>query len=110
MPCALVLSQAAAQTVLAQSLSLYYEVWGEWVLLAALHGVPIHVCQVDWLAWEHPHWEQVPPDVLRRRWEADPLETTKRIKRSVSSMLMLTDERFSGLWLANRPGTDGAHV
>lgn len=100
MPCALILSPSVARKVLAQSRSLYYEVWGEWILLAALNGAPIRVRQVDWLAWEHPHWERVAPDVLKRRWEADPQETVRRIKRHVSTMLMLTDKRFRELRFA----------
>jgi hypothetical protein len=100
MPCALVLSLPLARAVLAQSLSLYYEVWGEWILLAASSGAPIRTRQVDWLAWEDPHWEGVPADALKRQREDDPQETIRRIKRSVSAMLMLTDERFRGLRLS----------
>jgi hypothetical protein len=102
LPCALVLDPATARVVLAGSLSLYYEVWGEWILLAALSGVPIRARQVDWLAWEDPHWAGMAPDVLKRQRELDPQETAKRIKRTVSSMLMLTDDRFRDLRLSDK--------
>ena len=97
MPCALLLSYDAASAILSQSTSPHCQVWSEWILLAMKNGIPVTTRKVDWLAWEHPYWDNVDPDELRRCWESSPDEVIKRIKMNVPVASMLTEERFRQL-------------
>jgi hypothetical protein len=97
MPCALLMSCDAASTVLSQSTSPNHEVWAEWALLAVKNGIPVATRKVDWLAWEHPYWESVDPEELKRDRENSPDEVIKRIKMNVPVASMLTEERFRAL-------------
>jgi hypothetical protein len=94
MPCALLLSYHAASAILNQSTSPLHEVWAEWILLAMKNGIPITTRKVDWLAWEHPYWENVDPDALKRNREDSRDEVVKRIKMNAPVVLMLVEERF----------------
>jgi hypothetical protein len=94
MPCALLLSCSVANTVLSQSSSPSYEVWAEWTLLAMKNGIAITTKKVDWLAYQHPYWEQVEPDKLEREREASREETVKRIEMNVPVALLMTEDRF----------------
>jgi hypothetical protein len=94
MPCALILSPSAARTVLSQSTSASYEVWAEWTLLAIKNDIPVTTVKVDWLAYQHPYWDQVAPDMLKREREASREETIKRIKMNAPVALMMTEDRF----------------
>jgi hypothetical protein len=97
MPCALLLSYDAASGILNQSSSPSYEVWAEWTLLAMKNGIPVTTRKVDWLAWEHPHWQGVDPAELKRCREASPDEVVKRIEMNVPVALMLAEGRFRQL-------------
>jgi hypothetical protein len=97
MPCALILSHDAARTVLDQSTASDHAVWAEWTLLAMKNGIPVTTQKVDWLAWEHPYWENVDPDELKHDREDGPDEVIKRIKMNVPVASMLTEERFRAL-------------
>jgi hypothetical protein len=94
MPCALLLSHDVASTILNQSTSSAHEVWAEWTLLAMKNGIPITTQKVDWLAWEHPYWEDVDSDEFKRCRESSPDEVIKRIKMNMPAALVLTEERF----------------
>jgi len=94
MPCALILSHNAASAILSQSTSPNHEVWAEWTLLAMKNGIPVTTQEVDWLAWEHPHWEGVDSDELKRDRESNLDQVIKRIKMNMSAASMLTEERF----------------
>lgn len=94
MSCALLLSYHAAGAILSQSTSLSHEVWAEWMLLAIKDGIPITTRKVDWLVWEHPYWENVDPDALKRKQEASRDEVVKRIEMNAPVALMLAEERF----------------
>ncbi len=96
-PAALVLSRRAAHTILGQSQSASYDIWGEWVLLAMRNGIPVTTRQVDWLAWEDPYWEGADPADLKRAREASQEETLKRIRMNVPILMMLTEDRFHHL-------------
>ncbi len=97
-PCAFIMSHAAANTISGQSTTRSFAVWGEWVLLAIKNDLPITRKKVDWLSWEHPYWNQVEPELLKREWETNPAETIKRIETNTPVMLLLTEERFKKLW------------
>ncbi|MBL7064717.1 MAG: hypothetical protein ISS49_11020 [Anaerolineae bacterium] len=97
MPCALLLSCSAANTVLSQSISPSYEVWAEWILLAMKNSIPITTKKVDWLAYQHPYWEQVEPDILKQEREASREETVKRIKMNMPVAFLMVEDRFKGL-------------
>jgi hypothetical protein len=97
MPCALLLSRSAANTVLCQSISASYEVWAEWTLLAMKSNISVTTKKVDWLAYQHPYWEQVEPDTLKRKQEASREETVKRIKMNMPVASLMTEDRFKGL-------------
>ena len=94
---AFILSPSTASTILSQSTSSSYEIWGEWILLAMKNNIPITTKRVDWLAWEDPYWEQVEPDILKRTRETSREEIVKRIKLNMPIMLMMTEERFRSL-------------
>lgn len=100
MPCALLISYDTASSILSQSTSPSHEVWAEWTLLAMKDGIPITTRKVDWLAWEHPHWEGVDPTELRRSRESSPDEIVKRIKMNVPVASMLAEERFRQLGIS----------
>jgi hypothetical protein len=97
MPCALLLSYDAASSILSQSSSPSCEVWAEWMLLAMKNGIPVTTRKVDWLAWEHPHWQGIDPAELKRCREASPDEVVKRIEMNVPVALMLAEGRFRQL-------------
>lgn len=97
MPCALILSGSAAATVLGQSTSPSYEIWAEWILLALKNGIPVTTSQVDWLAYQHPHWERIAPDILKQERETSVEETIKRIRMNLPVALLLTEDRFGNL-------------
>lgn len=97
MPSALLLSCSAANTILSQSISPAYEVWAEWTLLAMKNGIPITTKKVNWLVYQHPYWEQVEPDVLKREREASREETVKRIKMNIPVAFMMVEDRFKSL-------------
>jgi hypothetical protein len=67
------------------------------MLLAMKNGIPITTRKVDWLAWEHPYWDSVDPDELKRCSESSPDEVIRRIKMNVPVASMLTEERFHQL-------------
>jgi len=97
MPCALILSCSVANTVLSQSISPSYEVWAEWTLLAMKNSVPTTTKKVDWLAYQHPYWEQIEPDILKLEREASREETIKRIKMNMPVAFLMVEDRFKGL-------------
>jgi hypothetical protein len=94
MPCALLLSRAAAHTVLGQSISPSFQVWAEWTLLAIKNEIAVTTKKVDWLAYQHPHWEQVEPDVLKREREASRAETVKRIEMNMPVAFLMAEDRL----------------
>jgi hypothetical protein len=97
MPCALLMNRSAASTIMEQSTSPGFEVWAEWTLLAIKNNVTVTTKQVDWLAWEHPHWEKIDPAELRRSRETSRDEAAKRIAMHARVMSLLTEERFRHL-------------
>ena len=102
MPCGLLLSQAAALTILDQSASTSWNVWGEWILLALKNDIPVTTRKVDWLAYQHPFWERVDPDAMKRNREASREETVRRITMNMPVALMLAEDRFRMLGNAGR--------
>ncbi|HNT77060.1 MAG TPA: hypothetical protein PKH77_18780 [Anaerolineae bacterium] len=96
-PAAMILSAATADVLLNQSTTASYAVWAEWVLLALKNRIPLTTPAVDWLAWEHPYWENVLPDVLKQARDASFVETQKRIQWNATVMSLLAEERFSDL-------------
>jgi hypothetical protein len=76
-PCGFIFSYATANTILDQSTSASYDVWGEWVLLAMKNNIPIRTQKADWLMWEHPYWEGVGPEKLKQSRERSREETIK---------------------------------
>jgi hypothetical protein len=88
------MSHDAASAILGQSTSPHHEVWAEWILLAMKNGIPVTTRKVDWLAWGHPYWEDVDPDVLKHNREASRDEVVKRIEMNAPVALMLAEERF----------------
>jgi hypothetical protein len=97
--CGLALQTQTAATLLAHSTSPSMEILGEWMLLAAKHGIPIAAKQVDWVLWEDPYWEGVPHGQLKAEREQSAEETIRRIRMNVPFMLLLTEERFRGITL-----------
>jgi hypothetical protein len=97
--CGLALQAQSAETLLAHSTCPSMEILGEWILLAAKHGIPIAAKQVDWVLWEDPYWEGVPHDQLRAERERSAEETIRRIRMNAPFMLLLTEERFGGITL-----------
>lgn len=102
MPCALLLSCYAANTVLSQSISPSYEVWAEWTLLAMKNRLPVTTTKVDWLAYQHPYWKQVEPDTLKQEREASRAETVKRIKMNMPVAFLIAEDRFKELSSSER--------
>jgi len=103
-PGAFIMSYPTANTILSQSVSTSFAVWGEWILLAMKNGISVTARKVDWLMWEDPYWQHIEPDQLKRSRETSREETVKRIKWNVPLMLMLTEARFRDL----KALTDGA--
>lgn len=104
-PGGFILSPAVARLLLQQSTSESVTIWGEWVLLAIKNDVPVTTLQVDWLAWEDPFWEGVPPATLKRSRETSPGETLKRIRWNAPLMLMLAEQRFAETWTRDHART-----
>ena len=97
--CGLSLQAQTAETLLAHSTSPSMEILGEWILLAAQHGIPIATKRVDWVLWEDPYWEGVPHEQLKTEREQSAAETIRRIRMNAPFMLLLTEERFRGITL-----------
>ncbi len=97
--CGLLVSPSTAELLATRSISSSCEVLGEWILLAAQHGIPIAAKRVDWVLWEDPYWEGIDPEVLRRQREQSADETIKRVRMNVPFMSLLAEERFKGLIL-----------
>jgi len=97
--CGLSLQAKTAETLLAHSTSPSIEILGEWILLAAKHGIPIAAKQVDWVLWEDPYWEGIPPQQFKAKREQSAEETIRRIRMNTPFMLLLAEERFRGITL-----------
>lgn len=97
--CGLSLLAQTAETLLSHSTSPAIEILGEWILLAAKHGIPIATRQVDWVLWEDPYWAGVPHKQLKAEREQSAEETIRRIRMNAPFMLLLTEERFRGITL-----------
>ena len=50
--------------------------------------------KVDWLAYQHPFWEGVDPNVMKRDREVSREETVRRINMNMPVALMLAEDRF----------------
>jgi hypothetical protein len=97
MPCAFILSHTVAGSILSQSVSPGYEIWAEWMLLAMKEGIAITTKQVDWLPYQHPYWEGIAPEAMRREREQSQAETLKRIRMNMPVSSLMTEERFRNL-------------
>jgi hypothetical protein len=101
-PCALILSAGTAELLLDASTAKSWDVWAEWLLLAAKHRIPIDVKRVDWLAWEDPYWEQSDADTLKRFQKSNRQEVVKRIQMNAPVALLMSELRFRDLTIDRR--------
>lgn len=95
--CGFIISSDLAKNVLNKSVSNYYDVCTEWILLAHLYGIKIKTKKVNWLAWEDPFIEGVNSDKLKMLWENNQEENKKRIEMNIPFINILLEKRFNAL-------------
>ncbi len=95
--CGFIISSDLAKNVLNKSVSNYYDICTEWILLAHLYSIKIKTKKVDWLAWEDPFIEDVNSDKLKILWENDQEKNKKRIEMNTPFINILLEKRFNTL-------------
>lgn len=97
-PCAFLFDVKTAKTLVDQSKTQGWSIWGEWVLLILKNRIPYTAINVDWLSWEDPFWEKEELPVLKSRKESSPEETLKRLQMNLPIANLLQEERFLSIF------------